>query len=194
MLFRFAGAQTPRSTLGFDTDATVPASYAQGRLTSAWSDSGYTWHYSYDLAGHVSIQTLQTPFVLDDDLGNPYQQYIRAQYGYDGEGRLTDLYYPGAMSKLSQLQPGDHYQYTFDLLGRQQKLTGWDPTYGITTTRAQNAQYNAASQITSWQESANWAGSSWNTLTRSYDDQRGWLKTIKAVIPTSPNDPVLDFT
>jgi hypothetical protein len=39
--------------------------------------------------------------------GNSANLMAQAQYGYDGEGRLTDLYYPGALNPVaSPNRPG----------------------------------------------------------------------------------------
>jgi len=67
----------------------------------------------------------------------------------------------------SSVQPGARYQYTHDVLGRALSLAYYDAPTDTWSTRAQAAPYNAAGQITSWQESPD--GSSFSTLTRSYD-------------------------
>ncbi len=189
------GTPTDRVRFTYDTAGTIPTSYAQGRMTTAWSDSGYTWHFAYDQPGRVTQQTLQTPpYITEDANGNPVNWgplYAQAQYVYGTEGRLSYVYYPGAQQLASAVQPGTHYQYTYDVLNRPLTLSYLE-TNNSWYNLAQNAQYNAAGQITSWQETLNQYGAGMNTLSRSYKAERGWITNLQAV--TSTNQTVLNLS
>jgi len=192
---------TARTTFGYDYGCNgMQTTNAIGRLTCAWSDSGYTWHLGYDGAGRVATQTLELP----PSFGTSWPSYdgtgkIKAGYGYDAAGQLTLLQYPGTVN--STPTAGTWHKYTYDLLGRPLNLQYFDdnyysPTYQQWVTLASGAAYNAASQITGWQETASvtpgwqwdeetqqyvWAPTyTLNTLTRAYNAQRGWLESVNA--------------
>jgi RHS repeat-associated protein len=153
--------RTVKTTLGYDSGAN-----GVGRLTSALTSEGYNSYFAYDTAGRVTAQTLQFPY-------NPYYSYyLQAQYAYDSDGRLTNLYYPGA-PQMQQPATGMHYQYSYDSLGRP--LTLKYESDGTWYDLVRSAQYSAAGQLRQWQE-ADWAPYNWwNTMTREYDAARGWL-------------------
>lgn len=92
----------------------------------------------------------------------------KAQYGFDNDGRLTDLYYPGNMSESPSLTSGQRYQCSYDILGR---ATGLNVAGGATLVSG--ATYNAASQLTGWTEGS-------TPMSRSYDAQRGWVTDVTA--------------
>jgi len=155
---------TVKTEFTYDT-----GTYGVGKMATA-SNDGHTWRYSYDVMGRVTTQTLQAPIWNGQN-----QLTATAQYGFDYDGQLKDLYYPGFgyAAPGGSVTPGTHYQYSYDAVGRpaglQYDAGGWQ-------TVAQNAQYNAAGQITSWQESA----PGLTTLTRTYDAARGWITNINA--------------
>jgi hypothetical protein len=93
----------------------------------------------------------------------------QAQYGYDGDGRLTALNYPGALNPVASLQtgPGNYYQY--DLLSRQIEVdSGSNSVLATNKLTPSSLAYTAAGQLLSWQEGA-------VNLNRNYDANRGWM-------------------
>ena len=70
-------------------------------------------------------------------------------------------------------QPGPSYQYTYDAAGRATGLNQWDSVNQVWNPLTSSGTYNAAGQITGWQEGA-------VALTRTYDLARGWMNTLKA--------------
>jgi len=142
-------------------------------MTSAAND-GNTWHLSYDIMGRVNSQVLQTAAGT----------FAKATYSYNTFGQVSNLCYPGAMAATAAgAATAACYTYSYDQLGRPLNIiTGYTPPdeegNSSPIYRVQNALYNAAGQITSWQE--NQADSTNYLLTRSYNDQRGWVSNIRA--------------
>ena len=102
--------------------------------------------------GRVTNQTLETP-----GMHPCCPWFVQAQYGYDGDGRLLDLNYPGSVHTVSgPPQPGLQHQYSYDPMGRPTSLKYYyfDDPAGTWCTRAQGAQYNAAGQLTARQTAA----------------------------------------
>ena len=64
-------------------------------------------------------------------------------------------------------------QTTYDAVGRATGLNAWDPVNLVWNPMTSGATYNAAGQITGWQEGA-------VALTRGYDAARGWMTTLTA--------------
>jgi RHS repeat-associated protein len=64
-------------------------------------------------------------------------------------------------------------QTTYDAVGRATGLNSWDPVNYVWNPVTSGATYNAAGQITGWQEGA-------VALTRGYDAARGWMTTLTA--------------
>src|SRR5947208_12272945 len=87
---------------------------------------------SNDAMGRSTLQTLETPSAL----------MIQAQYGFNSDGVLTDLYYPGAANAAASVQPGQHFQYSPDIMGRSLGVQRNDS--GTWTTLASSATYTAA--------------------------------------------------
>ena len=151
---------TTKTSFTYDTTANqgMPTTNATGRMTSAAND-GYAWHFGYDKMGRVLKQTMQATVS-----GTDY--YAQAQYAYDGDGRLQDVYYPGAFTTfVGSVAPATQYRTSYDLAGRPTGLTHLDN--GNWITDVQNVAYNAASQLTQWQEAG-------GTLTRSYSLSGAW--------------------
>ena len=120
--------------------------------------------------GRVTSQVLQTPYLNN---GNPL--VARATYGYDYDGNLTNIGYPGNLDQLSNATPRAlNCAYTYDAVGRATSYQCTDANQN-TTTLASGATYNAAGQLTSWQEGR-------TNLTRSYDAQRGWMTNLSTGI------------
>jgi RHS repeat-associated protein len=154
------GQRTTKTTFSYDYDAYVATTNAVGRMTWAAND-GYTWHFAYDAAGRVVKQTLQLPWSLG-------ALWAQGAYAYDTDGRMTSLAYPGVLREPSYCcVTGDVYSYSYDSLGRPVSASG------PSGTLAQNATYNAAGQITAWQEVV--YPSLTYSATRQYDSARGWL-------------------
>jgi len=170
-----------QAAFGYDSDPTsgYNAGYSSGRMTTASSSSGFTWHYTYDLMGRVSQQTLQTPFIAT--YANIFPSVVvtpSAGYSYDSDGKFTGMVYPGTIGFNWTLyrevwQPGTSYQTTYDAVGRATGLNAWDPVNYVWNPVTASAAYNAAGQITGWQEGA-------VALTRGYDAARGWMTTLTA--------------
>ena len=165
---------TVKTTFTYDTEwnYALNSTHTTGRMTSA-SNDGYTWHYSYDLMGRATKQTLETP--VNGGGGTPLM--LQSQYGFDNDGRMTDLYYPGGVNEVGTLAVGQRYQYAYDILSR---VTGFSVYGGATlasTPTTLSDAYTAAGQIRSWTEGS-------TNLTRAYDPQRGWVNSI--AIGSSP--------
>jgi RHS repeat-associated protein len=173
-----AGQHTAKATFGYDSDPSFGTASALGRMTWAKND-GYTWHFAYDAAGRVSTQTLELPYTQSG-----YPLRVQAAYTYDADGRLTSLAYPGTMYDCSSGCTGGVYNYSYDLLGRALSASG------PSGTLAQNATYNAAGQVTAWQEVV--YPSLTYSATRQYDALRGWLRAVDVKDPN--NQDVVSLT
>src|ERR1035438_1593156 len=98
------------------------------------------------------------------------------------DNRLTGMVAPGSIGYSGTncprgyyycWQPGPSYQYTYDAAGRATGLNQWDSVNQVWNPLTSSGTYNAAGQITGWQEGA-------VALTRTYDLARGWMNTLKA--------------
>ncbi len=155
---------TVKTKFTYDTEpnSNFNTSYAVGKMTSA-SNDGYTWHYAYDIGGRATQQTLETP-----QMQGSYPLVAQAQYIYDWDSRITRMRYPGGLGVPSSAQPGDYNDFTYNVLGQPLTLKTWDTTSydgngnEIWVTQAQGATYNAAGQITAWQDTSDY-------LSRAYD-------------------------
>ncbi len=162
---------TVLTAFAYDTDLWgFGGANTQGRMVLAmnWDpNKTYAWFFSYDVMGRVNKQSLQTPY-----LSNGNYLVAQATYGYDDDGNLTAIGYPGNLAPLASATQALNCTHAYDVIGRPTSYQCTD-TNQITTTLANNATYNASGQLLSWQE-----GSS--TLTRGYDVQRGWLTSLTA--------------
>jgi RHS repeat-associated protein len=155
-----------------------------GKMASAWSSSGYTWSYSYDILGNVNGQALQTPFTDISPEGD-YETYTLAvapgaSYTYDSDSKLTGMTAPPvSMSNYNFCglcwKAGPSYQYTYDLAGRATGLNQWDSANQAWDPVTSNGTYTAAGQLTNWQEG-------YIALARSYDPARGWMNNLTASV------------
>jgi RHS repeat-associated protein len=166
---------TVLSSFTYDTEAnsTLATNAANliGQMVTA-SNNGYTWHYSYDINGHVNQQTLEvgTP-------GASGNLMAQAQYSYtvDQYENLSVASYPGALNPVSSVAPGPLSVYPgYDLLGRPvnlyQNVSGHWTALAATPNTASTA-YSASGQLQSWTEGA-------TNLNRTYDAQRGWMTNL----------------
>jgi RHS repeat-associated protein len=161
---------TVKSSYTYDTESNSALNSTNtGGRPAAVKNDGYTWHYSYDIMGRIQKQTLETP--VNGSGGTALM--MQSQYGFDNDGRMTDLYYPGAVAEVGSLAAGAHYQYAYDILGRASSLSAYGGATLASTPTTLSSAYNAAGQILSWTESS-------TTLTRVYNAQRGWTTGITA--------------
>ena len=87
------------------------------------------YDYSYNTAGRVTQQNLQTQISFPDENWNTvsYPTSLTASYGWDNEGRMT-----------STQSPAGTYNYSFDAMGRLGGMTDGNSnlvasaTYGLT--------------------------------------------------------------
>jgi RHS repeat-associated protein len=172
---RLLSIQSPQgvalTTFTYDSESNqnISATYTQGRMVSA-SSSGYTYHYSYDMMGRPIQQILETPI---PSVGNSVMATL-ASYGYDSDGKLTSMTYPGNLyttqneGTLATYASGTAYTLGYDTVGRAASLASG----GVT---AASAGYNESGQLTSYAEN-NGA----TNFTRSYDPARGWMTALTA--------------
>jgi hypothetical protein len=135
--------------------------------------------YSYDVNGNVNGQTLQTG-LTDYSTGTAVAVTPSASYTYDPDGRLTGMVSPGSIGSANCprgvsfcWQPGSSYQYTYDAAGRPTGLNQWDSVNQVWNPLTSSGTYNAAGQLTGWQEGS-------TALSRTYDPARGWLTNLTA--------------
>ncbi len=69
---------------------------------------------------------------------------------------------------------GPSYQYSYDIAGRPTGMNQWDPVNQVWNTVTGNGTFNAAGQMTGWQEYG------YYNLSRSYDPARGWMTGLTA--------------
>jgi RHS repeat-associated protein len=152
-----------------------------GKMATAWSNWGFTWSYSYDVNGNVNGQTLQTG-LTDYSTGTALAVTPSASYTYDPDNRLTGMVAPGSIGYSGTncprgyyycWQPGPSYQYTYDAAGRATGLNQWDSVNQVWNPLTSSGTYNAAGQLTGWQEGS-------TALSRTYDPARGWLTNLTA--------------
>ncbi len=142
------------------------------------SSNSYTWSYSYDVLGNVTGQTLNTPFTAQNAYFN-FSSPVNpgASYTYDSDRKLTAMTAPGTqvMGQSSfSWTAGPSYQYAYDTAGRPTGMNQWDPVNQVWNTVTSNGTFNAAGQMTGWQEYG------YYNLNRTYDSARGWLTALTA--------------
>ncbi len=100
-----------------------------------------------------------------------------ASYTYDSDRKLTAMTAPGTqlMGQSSfSWTSGPSYQYSYDIAGRPTGMNQWDPVNQVWNTVTGNGTFNAAGQMTGWQEYG------YCNLSRSYDPARGWMTGLTA--------------
>ena len=118
-------------------------------------------------------------------------------YAFDSEGKVSNYTYPD----------GRQFEYTYDQMGRPQKLRElWETTQGLWRDAAKNAEYNEAGQMTkldilSWSDENATNSNDYITETREYN-YRHQLTQIatSGIISGLPNTSInphgytLDYT
>jgi YD repeat-containing protein len=104
------------------------STYAWGRLTSvafgnacaagsAAATAGYIYMYGYTTAGRVSAQRMRTTVNQSNPVNwscSPITVDQNASYGWDSEGRMTSMAYPGGVAS---------YQYQYEAMGHLNGMT-----------------------------------------------------------------------
>jgi RHS repeat-associated protein len=135
-----------------------------GRMVTA-SNNGYTWHYSYDITGHVNLQTLE---IGTQGAGGNLMAQAQYTYTIDQYEEVYTINYPGALNPVSSLSTGQQYANGYDLMGRHNLLYTPSPFAILAATPYNTTAYSAAGQLQSWTEGT-------TTLNRTYDANRGWM-------------------
>jgi RHS repeat-associated protein len=146
------GAEDVCQQVTFTYDTSTYGQNLWGRLaTVTWGDGicgrSFTEAYSYSVGG----------LVLKKNLSSAWE----AVYTYDTEGKMTSVTYPGDTNGSGA---GRKYTYTFDSMGRPNKLTDDQPT---PVDWAKNVTYGPAGELTQMDYFK--ATGQYYTETRSYN-------------------------